>query len=507
MVQAGDRDTDGLSIAANALELNGGAITAPNDTVRAKLSHGAVRPGAASKVDGNRSGAPHVRWMWFHGPASGDTYVRGERVVVTLAFDRATAVDTVGGRPRLALQVGDSTRYAYSNQAFRRPWQLVLEYVVQASDRDADGLSIAANALELNGAVITAPGDTTAAVLTHDSLPANAAHKVDGSRVRAARLLRMEISRRPSRDSTYTRGERLYVSASFDRDVAVDATGGRPRIALEIGDSTRYATYSYAYGGPSFHLFTYVVQAGDRDADGVSIAANALELNGGVITAVGDTVRAELSNDAVAAGGAYKVDGDRSSAPHVRAMWFVAPASGDTFLRGERVAVRMEFDRAHGGGHGWRAAAARAASRRFDAARVLEPGLRPAVANGVRLRGAGGGPGRRRPQHRGERAVGERQHDHHAGEHDGGGSDARLGADEPVAQGGRKPNGRRRRAGGESSAGSRVGHRAYDDGGGKSGGRRRPVGALPRPGRRRAPLLRRLGSTAVGAGGRGGSAP
>ena len=346
VVQAGDRDTDGLSIAANALELNGGAITAPNDTVRAKLSHGAVRPGAASKVDGNRSGAPHVRWMWFHGPASGDTYVRGERVVVTLAFDRATAVDTVGGRPRLALQVGDSTRYAYSNQAFGRPWQLVLEYVVQASDRDADGLSIAANALELNGAVITAPGDTTAAVLTHDSLPANAAHKVDGSRVRAARLLRMEISRRPSRDSTYTRGERLYVSASFDRDVAVDVTGGRPRLALEIGDSTRYATYSYAYGGPSFHLFTYVVQAGDRDADGVSIAANALDLNGGAITAVGDTVRAEMSNDAVAAGGAYKVDGDRSSAPHVRAMWFVAPASGDTFLRGERVAVRMEFDRA-----------------------------------------------------------------------------------------------------------------------------------------------------------------
>ena len=346
VVQAGDQDADGLSIAANALELNGGAITAPNDTVRAELSHGAVRPGAASKVDGNRSGAPHVRWMWFHGPASGDTYVRGERVVVTLAFDRATAVDTVGGRPRLALQVGDSTRYAYSNRAFGRPWQLVLEYVVQASDRDADGLSIAANALELNGAVITAPGDTTAAVLTHDSLPANAAHKVDGSRVRAARLLRMEISRPPSRDSTYTRGERLYVSASFDRDVAVDATGGRPRITLEIGDSTRYATYSYAYGGPSFHLFTYVVQAGDRDADGVSIAANALELNGGAITAVGDTLRAELSSDAVAAGGAYKVDGNRSSAPHVRAMWFVAPASGDTFLRGERVAVRMEFDRA-----------------------------------------------------------------------------------------------------------------------------------------------------------------
>ncbi len=350
VVQAGDRDADGIEIAANALELNGGSITAPDDTVAAELSHAAVRADSAYKVDGGRLDAPRVRWMGFDvdAPASGDTYLRGDLVLVTVAFDRDAALDTVGGRPRLALQVGDSTRYATYLGPPRTRTHHGFEYVVQATDRDADGLSVAANALELNGGTITAPGGTTAAVLTHDSVPTSAAHKVDGRQVGAAKVKATWIGPPPSADSTYTRDEVFYVYVDFDRNVAVDTVGGRPRIALGVGDSTRYATYGFTMLElPSRLGFEYVVQAGDRDADGIEIAANALELNGGSITAPDDTVAAELSHAAVRADSAYKVDGGRLDAPRVRWMGFDvdAPASGDTYLRGDLVLVTVAFDR------------------------------------------------------------------------------------------------------------------------------------------------------------------
>ena len=459
VMQASDRDSDGLSVAANALELNGGSITAPDDTVSADLSHAPVAADSAFKVDGGRTGAPHVRWVWLNAPASGDTYLRGEHVVVIVDFDRSASVDTVGGRPRIALQVGDSTRHAtYLGAPGARP-TYGFTYVVQAGDRDADGLSIGANALELNGSTLTAPDDTTAAaVLTHDSVPTSAAHKVDGSRAGVAEVQWLAVGPPPSRDSTYTRGEVLYASVHFDRAVAVDTTGGRPRIALEIGDSTRYATYSHQFTNtPARQVFKYVMQASDRDSDGLSVAANALELNGGSITAPDDTVSADLSHAPVAADSAFKVDGSRTGAPHVRWMWFNAPASGDTYLRGEHVGVIVAFDRDASldtiGGRP-RIALQVGDSTRY-ATYLSTPGTRTELR--LHVRGAGGRPGRGRAEHRGERLGAERRHDHGAGRHDGGRrSDARLGADERGAQGGREPNGRRRRGGGESSAGSGV---------------------------------------------------
>ena len=345
VVQAGDRDADGVSIKANGLSANGGSITLLGDTTPAVLSHVGLFP-TGHKVDGGRVGAPHARWAAFNAPVKGDTYLRGERIEVTISFDRVASVDTAGGRPRIALQVGDSTRYATYLGPSRAQAHIELGYVVRAGDTDTDGLSIGANALELNGGTITAPGDTTAAVLTRATVPTSAAHKVDGSRAGVAEVQWLAVGPPPSRDSTYTRGEVLYASVHFNRAVAVDTAGGRPRIALEIGDSTRYATYSHQFTNtPARQVFKYVIQASDRDSDGLSVAANALELNGGSITAPDDTVSADLSHAPVAADSAFKVDGSRTGAPHVRWMWFNAPASGDTYLRGEHVGVIVAFDR------------------------------------------------------------------------------------------------------------------------------------------------------------------
>ena len=228
-------------------------------------------------------------------PASGNTYTWNERIEASVYF----SVDVrVTGRPRLTMNVGTGTRQLVADEYGGRG-PLTFEYVVQAADMDADGISFPANALSLpSGATIRSAADTSIhAVLSHDSVPADPQRKVDGQSVQAPRVLRTSIGPPPSGGDTYTRGERFLVGVSFDRDVAVDTTGGRPRVALEIGDSTRYATYLYPpRGRPWELLFGYVVQAGDRDADGVSIKANGLSANGGSITLLGDTTPAMLSH-------------------------------------------------------------------------------------------------------------------------------------------------------------------------------------------------------------------
>ena len=346
-VQASDVDADGISIAANALSANGGSITAPGETAAADLSHGALAADSARKVNGGRTGGPRPRWLWFSGaPASGDTYRRGEWIKVDFSFDRKAVVDTARGVPYVEIDVGGTRRRASYVGGSSPASHFRFVYVVQAADVDADGVGVPANTLTANGGSITGvPGAATAAVLSHDSLPANAAHKVNGGL--PPRVLRMSIGPDPSSDSTYTLHEGLVVTVGFDRAVVVDTTAGRPRIALDIGSSTRYATYSHAHNSSELlQMFTYTVQASDVDADGISIAANALSANGGSITAPGETAAADLSHGALAADSARKVNGGRTGSPRPRWLWLSsAPASGDTYRRGEWIKVDFTFDR------------------------------------------------------------------------------------------------------------------------------------------------------------------
>lgn len=57
---------------------------------------------------------------------------------------------------------------------------------------------------------------------------------------------------------------------------------GTPRLAIDVGGITRYATYA-AGTGTSALTFTYPVQPGDFDANGIALASP-LDLNGGTIT-------------------------------------------------------------------------------------------------------------------------------------------------------------------------------------------------------------------------------
>ena len=116
-------------------------------------------------------------------PPSDATYQRGDTIEVRVDFDVPVAVT---GTPQVGVAIGSQTRAASLSRfagSRSRAWTLFFGYQVQSADSDTDGVSIAADAIGLNGGTIKdADDDTTDAVLTHAAVAADADHQVDGSR-------------------------------------------------------------------------------------------------------------------------------------------------------------------------------------------------------------------------------------------------------------------------------------------------------------------------------------
>ena len=132
----------------------------------------------------------------------------------------------------------------------------------------------------------------------------------------APSIVSISMASSPGSDQTYDRGERISVHISFGT-TRLSVTGS-PRVALNIGGKTRYAVF---FIGTLTLTFDYIVQLDDLDANGISIPANPIDLNGGTITLASDSsVNADLTHAGVSDQSGHKVDAtgeylDYSAAP------------------------------------------------------------------------------------------------------------------------------------------------------------------------------------------------
>ena len=114
----------------------------------------------------------------------------------------------------------------------------------------------------------------------------------------------------PGADETYAIGDTIQVTVTFDAAVTVTGT---PRIQLRIGggdpEHLKWADYTSGTGNEAL-VFAYTVQAGDEDTNGIYIAADDLELNGGTIQSSGGT-DATLAYTQPGTQSGHKVDGVR----------------------------------------------------------------------------------------------------------------------------------------------------------------------------------------------------
>ena len=94
-----------------------------------------------------------------------------------------------------------------------------------------------------------------------------------------AAVIDLAIESIPLDGRAYGAGERIDASVWFETDVTVS---GSPQLALAIGSGVRAARF-LANRGTGQLAFRYPVDSFDRDSDGISIALDALSLNGGRI--------------------------------------------------------------------------------------------------------------------------------------------------------------------------------------------------------------------------------
>ena len=273
-------------------------------------------PTAPSPTTPSASQRPVVTDLVFNNrPQSGDIYSGGEEISVGIRFSKQVSIT---GSPQLALTIGTTTRQATTFQHSTLTNFLYFEHSVQQGDRDEDGISIAANALSLNGGTIrSAEGEDAVLDLGTHAIRNDPAHKVDGSSQRPT-VTGVGFNNRPQSGDTYRANERISVYISFSKQVIV---AGSVRLALTIGTTTRQAEPRQGSTPAHQWSFYYTVRPNDRDEDGIGIAANALSLDGG-------TIRSSDGEDAILDFGAHAVsnDPDRkvggSDPPSNRPAWF-----------------------------------------------------------------------------------------------------------------------------------------------------------------------------------------
>ena len=139
-------------------------------------------------------------------------------------------------------------------------------------------------------------------------------------------VTRVSFASSPGSGDAYTRNEVISVRVRFSRAVTLGGRtsinyqtsfdeSGFPYVGLTIGGSTRQAVYSHGSGTTAL-IFSYTVQAGDSDDDGISVAANALRRNGASLVATADdTVEAALSHGALGPDSSRKVDSSEATRP------------------------------------------------------------------------------------------------------------------------------------------------------------------------------------------------
>ena len=158
-------------------------------------------------------------------PANGDTYFHGESIELEAVFSDPVPVP---GSATLALTVGGRTRPAALSGA--NGAALRFRYTVVATDRDTDGVSVAANALTL-GAVPGA-GEPRAGEIdaSHAPLPDQPGHRVDGAPQAVGTLpaITLTLGAEPAR---------VEIGDAFHAAVRYAAQSSAPEVAVVALDA------------------------------------------------------------------------------------------------------------------------------------------------------------------------------------------------------------------------------------------------------------------------------
>ena len=269
----GDEDTDGVSIEANSLSLNGGTIkdAAENSAV---LDHDGLAADSGHKVDG---AGPDLA-------ETGGAVVDG--ATLTLTFDEPLDRGSTPQASAFRVTGGDTSRTVTDVALSGSAVLLTLDPAVEHGET---GIRVS----------YTVPTGTGVSPL--QDVLGNDADRLSNLPVTnetpdttPPTVSKLEITSDPGTDRTYAAEDDIQVTVTFSETVEVTGT---PRLQIELGGGSRTADYQGGSGTAAL-VFEYEVAEGESDTDGVGVEADSL--SGGTIR---DEARnnAELDHDGVAA--------------------------------------------------------------------------------------------------------------------------------------------------------------------------------------------------------------
>ena len=292
VIQAGDRDGNGISIPPDPIQVPSGSriYSADDNNVDADLTYAGLTDQTTIQVDS----------------------------------------DVRVSRAALALWPGHTGTYTV--KLAQAPSANVTVAIARNSSGDAD-LSVSPTSLTFTPVnwstaqtvTVTARADTDSsygsATFTHtasstDTTYNNITTSVEVTTIAPPAIRSISITSDPGTDQTYVVGDTITVDVSFTKPILAQS---RVNLNLSIGGSVKTLTYS---GSANFSTsqgipFSYTVKLGDSDTDGISIPANPLRVPAGsfiaAITAEGQFVQPQVNADLSYAGLAdqagHKVDG------------------------------------------------------------------------------------------------------------------------------------------------------------------------------------------------------
>ena len=195
---------------------------------------------------------------------SAASYAAGQDLVFNVVFSGPM---TVVGTPQLDLTIGKAVRPATYVQGSGTN-SLAFRYTVQPGEADADGIAV--------GKAIKLP--TGASIVDAGSVPASLGIKPPSTKkVLVDSVAPAVQSVAGPAPKAYPAGSTLSFKVAFSENVFVV---GVPTLPVDIGGTVRDAVWDGKRNGTKSLTFNTVVQAGDRDADGVRIAGP-IGLSGG----------------------------------------------------------------------------------------------------------------------------------------------------------------------------------------------------------------------------------
>ena len=293
-VVEGDVDTDGVSVEANSL--TSGVYIQNDDDDDANLSHKATTSSAKHKVDAPVTIPTITSIDFVSDPGSDNVYVAGDKIDIRITFSENIIVI---GIPQLKLEVGNETKTITSSTRPRDRNFITYHYTVAEGDLDADGVGVGANSLSLNGGNFRDKYGNNADV-SHAWSFSDGAHGVGESLITPS-ISSVAITSDAVSDNTYGAGDKIKVTITFNENVTVS---GSPQFKLKVGETTKTVTASTR--SQNLITFIYTVVVGDTDSDGVSVAANSIDLNGGTIQDE-DGNNADLDHTAISDSSSHKV--------------------------------------------------------------------------------------------------------------------------------------------------------------------------------------------------------